>query len=174
MSRKSRNIAITIVLCFVGIALISFGSYMHFTRNVDEVVPATPDFTDTGTDYNGNTWKLEAYNNDNGKYTVLEVYMEENHDMKWYGSVSSGSAEINYIIYQNDHYVMSVNPNLSSGSSELGFIFDKIEPDHSETASYLYYGLYINVTNDGVEYNVIGGELTDEVEVVGGDNSEEE
>lgn len=163
MSKKTRNILITILLCVVGIAFIGYGTYINMNKEVDIVVAATPDYSESGEDYFGNTWKLEAYNNDNGKYVVLEVYMEEDHDMKWYGSVVSGPASVNYIIYQNDHYVMSVNPNLTNGSSELGFIFDKLEPNHSETATYLYYGLSIDTSGEEVTYRVIGGELTDEV-----------
>ena len=99
--------------------------------------------------------------------------MEEDHDMKWYGSVANGPAEINYIIYQNDHYVMSVNPNLESGGSEIGFIFDKLEPNHSETNSYLYYGLSFLIEEDGPTYHVIGGELLDEVtDIDSGDTDE--
>ncbi len=174
MSKKTRNIAITVLLCIAGIALIGYGITMTLNKEVDVVTQAQPDFTDSGEDYMGNPWKLEAYNNENGKYVVLEVYMEEDHDMKWYGEIASGPAEINYIIYQNDHYVMSINPNLDQGSSELGFIFDKLEPNHSETATYLYYGLSINVAKEGTTYHVIGGELTDEVTDVTPDDANTE
>lgn len=173
MSKKTRNIIITILLCVAGISLIGYGIYVSTTKKVDIVEQAKPEFEDTGEDYYGNTWRLEAYNNEDGKYVLLEVYMEEDHDMKWYGSVASGQADINYIIYQNDHYVMSINPNLDYGGSEVGFIFDKLEPNHSETATYLYYGLSIIVDESGVQYHVIGGELLDEVsDVPHEDNSE--
>lgn len=163
MSKKARNIITTILLCLAGVAFICYGTYASLNKEVDIVVQATPDFSDSGEDYWGNQWKLEAYNNENGKYVSIEIYMEEDHNMKWYGSVASGPASINYIIYQNDHYVMSVNPNLGSGSSEVGFIFDKLEPDHNETATYLYYSLSIDTSGEVPEYRLIGGELTDEV-----------
>lgn len=173
MSRKTRNIIITILLCVIGILLIGYGLSVQLNKGVDVVVQVEPEFTDTDVDYFGNTWRLEVYNSEEGKYIMLEVYMEENHDMKWYGSVTSGPAEINYIIYQNDHYVMSINPNWDGGSSELGFLFDKLEPDHSKTASYMYYRLNINEAGDGTWYNVIGGELIDEVSEIEHDESHE-
>lgn len=163
MSKKTRNILMIVVLGLIGVAFITYGCYTLINKKVDVVEAVTPDFTDSDVDYRGNTWRLEAYNNENGRYVSLEIYMEEDHDMKWYGSVASGQAEINYIIYQNDHYTISVNPHLDSGSSELGFIFDALEPDHSHTATYLYYSLSIDVSENGVDYRVIGGELTDEV-----------
>lgn len=163
MSRKARNIVITILLAIAGIGLIGYGLYVSMNKEVDVVEQAKPDFTDTGIDYNGNKWVLEAYNNEDGKYVMLEIYMEEDHNMKWYGTVASGAAEINYIIYQNDHYVMSINPNIDRGDSSLGFLFDNLEPNHSKTATYLYYGLDIVNTEEGIKYHTIGGELIDEV-----------
>lgn len=171
MSKKTRNILITILLCVVGIGLIGYGVYTSTNTVVDVVEEVKPTFEDSGVDYNGNKWRLEAHDNENGKYALLEVYMPEDHDMKWYGSVASGPAEINYIIYQNDHYVMSINPNLADGDSELGFIFDKLEPNHSETATYLYYGVSILNEEDGTVYHVVGGELTDEVTDIRSENS---
>jgi hypothetical protein len=168
MKRKERDIAIASVALIIAIMAVLFFIQYYFSSKTNTPVTdeTTVISTDTGTDEFGNEYTFEYYN-DEKEFGILSIYMDEDNTKKW--NWESDEIELNYSIYQDDHYILSIAPIEDSGSA-IASLFPVEDNDEDredgDIQEYLAYMIKSSLNEDGTHsFEITPAILQDEYNI---------
>lgn len=162
MTRRTRDIVVIVFAVIVCIALaVYYGIY--YSNNAGQEIEEAEAEVVTGVDEFGNNYSFEIYR-ENKEYALLNVYMDEDTSKTWVWG--SEDISLNYSIYQDDHYVLSISPGTSDASVVCAFV-DAEEHEHKgdSVEEFNSYKIDVFTKEDGThDFKVTPAILRDEYE----------
>ena len=122
---------------------------------------------EAGTDLFGNEYEFNFFEDE--QFGILNVYMGEDKDSSWQWVNTENEITVNYINYQDDHYVISFKADDSyTDKCQAVVALMPLEETHGTTSETNYYNSYIIeviMQNGARGYKIIPATFTDEYTV---------